>query len=1025
MAELVIDLSGRAGLGSKFFGDTDMLVPQPNYRLATGEGTLAQGLFNPYLREGYMAPAFNDSRAVTLDTTAGGQLSSMVFDPLYSRSYWADGETKIYEKDSIDSLDMETVITLATGSEIQDLEIALIGNTRSLLYTYTDTNALLKSTTSIVSEWLSVGFRLIPNQSTPPIITSSVERYSNETTQTDSITVPAGSNRCGIVVVSTPGGTTSGVTYNGVSMTKAYTATNFAGGAEYETTVWYVNSVATGANSVVVSKTTTGIGFTHIMSTTNNLNSSVPIDNFDVRVGNSSTAVNLVESDDDSSYFQYVLALPTNNTLSGATADGSYNPAAQTDGTGTAFDISDDGTKMYVAGDNTAVNNAHVYQYTLSTAWDVTTASYATKSLNAITQIGDFTPSAVQLSAGGLYLFIAGPIDQDDIDKYDLGTPYDLATASASQSVQLPEGQIRGFTFNSDGTTLYVKFSDTGERPFTFIKQYSLATPYSLTTMTDTDLRFDIPADIGTPTPCLALSGSDTMITIVDSDENSHRFSFNPLFPGDISKITRDTDTFSFPVGNSNYIKIKPGGGVVYARSGADDIYQYNLTEGNDPSISTEQTVVEGINSNAGAALSSYVTLKPSLLQCGVAPLPFTTEYDDDWLTDRAGLTQSSFSDYNFIRNADNGFSYLFAGNKVHKIDGGITGGENGVVTPSVLVFPNNFTILDAIDYRSRMYIALHQSDVSSRTPDRRIFSGKCGIFVWNRLSIQLTASDYIELPGVKQIRKIYASPDGVLKAIVISDSGLTELRQFGYNDSGGVVFRTIKEMGIGAFPLSVDGLTTAGDKSLWLANDGRVYCEKGGVVTQIFQAKAAGDETTEVLTNISSGAILLAHDDSTADSGFRQTRQSFLFSYLDGSTVTNIKINPFDAEDELAGAQTLSQSDVYTEVYIMPVTSVLRNVRIYNFPVVSTNTNTCATVKLYFNQKTTATFPTGMTKTITNKEASRGYVDFKINAPYVHALQIEIEWPSSETFSANDTYLPSVAVVTYDITETQSPDNG
>ena len=415
-------------------------------------------------------------------------------------------------------------------------------------------------------------------------------------------------------------------------------------------------------------------------------------------------------------------------------------------------------------------------------------------------------------------------------------------------------------------------------------------------------------------------------------------------------------------------------------------------------------------------------------LQVGYGDLPFTGSSGSEasWLASRAvgAFLQELDSNYAFMRTADNGFAYIFADNHVHMIDGTITGGEEGTVTKNVLLFPEYFSITDAIDYRSRLYIAIHQYPVDIDTTTLRTFRGECGIYVWNRISSQLSSADYIELPGVREIKKIYASPDGQLKLLVISDNGLVEIRQFGYNDSGGVVFPTAKSLGIGAYPQFPDGLSTTGDGVMWLANDGKIYSEAGNAVTQLYEAKAQGTTTATTAYNIEAGALFYGSGDQTADAGYRSNKQALTFSYMDGATHYLKKVYPFDIKDGSNAAQSQGQGDVYTGVSFIPFSSDIRNIRVYNAPTQASGSSILATVKVYFNQGTNPAMPDGMTKTITQSEAKRGYVDFKINKQYIHAIQIEIEWNTSIPLG-DDTYHPSVAVVTHDVTSTESPDNG
>jgi hypothetical protein len=318
------------------------------------------------------------------------------------------------------------------------------------------------------------------------------------------------------------------------------------------------------------------------------------------------------------------------------------------------------------------------------------------------------------------------------------------------------------------------------------------------------------------------------------------------------------------------------------------------------------------------------------------------------------------------------------------------------------------------------MYIAVHQYPVEVKTNETANFTGRAGIYIWNRVSVQLSSADFIELPGVREIKKIYASPDGQLKLLTINESGISELRQFGYNDSGGVVFPVVKELGLGAVPQFPDGLTLAGNKAVWLANNGSVFCEKGNAVTKLFEIKAQGNTTSGVLSNITASTILFGSDSESSDNGFRNNKQALTFSYKDGSNFLVRKIYPFDLKTGANGNQTPNQGDVYTGITYIPIKSIVRQIRIYNAPTQSATDTVIATVKIYFNQSSTP----GITKSISLKEAKRGYVDFSINQPYIQAIQFEIEWATG-TPIGDDMYMPSVAVISTDEVPAKSPDNG
>lgn len=87
-----------------------------------------------------------------------------------------------------------------------------------------------------------------------------------------------------------------------------------------------------------------------------------------------------------------------------------------------------DGTVMYVIG----TTSDTVFQYTLSTAWDVSTASYASISFSVASQ--ETNATQVNLSADGLTMWILGQTG-DDITQYALGTAFNVSTAVFENSL--------------------------------------------------------------------------------------------------------------------------------------------------------------------------------------------------------------------------------------------------------------------------------------------------------------------------------------------------------------------------------------------------------------------------------------------------------------------------------------------------------------------------------------------------------------------------------------------------------------
>ena len=110
-----------------------------------------------------------------------------------------------------------------------------------------------------------------------------------------------------------------------------------------------------------------------------------------------------------------------------------------------------DGTRMYVIGAQKEI----VYQYTLSTPWDVASATKTNESDDFTSDESD--PRNVQLNSDGTIMYIGGN-NGDEINKYTLSTAYDVSTASLSDtySVSSQSGRMRGFILADNGSKLYV-----------------------------------------------------------------------------------------------------------------------------------------------------------------------------------------------------------------------------------------------------------------------------------------------------------------------------------------------------------------------------------------------------------------------------------------------------------------------------------------------------------------------------------------------------------------------------------------
>ena len=165
--------------------------------------------------------------------------------------------------------------------------------------------------------------------------------------------------------------------------------------------------------------------------------------------------------------------------LVGATNAGSYafQTEAGINGTGQGLALNPSGTKMFVMTDSSGPSAQLIWEYDLSTGFDITTVTYSGTSFDISGQ--DTNPTCMVFNPAGTKFFIGGLVN-DAIFEYDMTTAFDLSTASYSTnsfSILAQQTSIDGFRFNTDGTKMYL----FGSSPNSF-HEYNLSTGFDITT---------------------------------------------------------------------------------------------------------------------------------------------------------------------------------------------------------------------------------------------------------------------------------------------------------------------------------------------------------------------------------------------------------------------------------------------------------------------------------------------------------------------------------------------------------------
>jgi hypothetical protein len=193
-------------------------------------------------------------------------------------------------------------------------------------------------------------------------------------------------------------------------------------------------------------------------------------------------------------------ALSTGFDVSSASYTQNFSVASQdTAPTGISFNAA--GTKMFVCG----YTNDNVYEYTLSSGFNLSTASYA-QALDVSGQ--DTLPKDVVFNTDGTKMFVLGGIGED-VNEYTLSA-YDISTASFvdSFSVASQESAPDGIAFNTDGTKMFIV--GNGDTVF----QYNLSSGFDVSTASYASISFSVTSQETGPTG-IAFSADGTKMFIV------------------------------------------------------------------------------------------------------------------------------------------------------------------------------------------------------------------------------------------------------------------------------------------------------------------------------------------------------------------------------------------------------------------------------------------------------------------------------------------------------------------------------
>ena len=262
-------------------------------------------------------------------------------------------------------------------------------------------------------------------------------------------------------------------------------------------------------------------------------------------------------------------------------AYGRFSVAAQeTNPSGVFF--KPDGTKMYVIGST----GDDVNEYDLSTAWDITTASYLQ---NFSVSAQETNPQDIFFKPDGTKMYVVGS-SGDDVNEYDLSTAWDISTASYLQnfSVSAQEASPQGIFFKPDGTKMYVVGSSGDE-----VNEYDLSTAWDISSSSYLQ-NFVVDAQEATPTGIFFKPDGTKMYVLGVTGDAVNEYDLSTAWD-----ITTASYLQNFSVAAQETapqgIFFKPDGTKMYVLGATGDaVYSYTLSTAWDVSAASFDFPTEG-----------------------------------------------------------------------------------------------------------------------------------------------------------------------------------------------------------------------------------------------------------------------------------------------------------------------------------------------------------------------------------------------------------------------------------------------
>ena len=230
-----------------------------------------------------------------------------------------------------------------------------------------------------------------------------------------------------------------------------------------------------------------------------------------------------------------------------------------------------DGTKMYIIG----VTTDRVYQYSLSAAWDVSTASY--DNVNLFVQAQEGTPTDIFFRPDGTQMFLIGQAT-DYIREYNISTAWNLSTATYNNKAFYFGGtelNPTALAFSQDGTKMYVVGTSNAT-----VFQLALSTAWDINTAGYSGISKSVVAQDTSPQGLFFSQDGTRMFMIGSQGDKVYQYDLSTAW--DVSTATYNSLSFSIAgqeAGPTSAASDPDGYKFFVLGNSTDTVYAYNFAE--------------------------------------------------------------------------------------------------------------------------------------------------------------------------------------------------------------------------------------------------------------------------------------------------------------------------------------------------------------------------------------------------------------------------------------------------------------